>query len=40
LTGRSSFMPASSSGLGLRLLLRQMGFSLDKCVFYMHINFP
>jgi hypothetical protein len=33
-------MPASSSGLGLRLFWRPMGFSLDKCVFYMHINFP
>ncbi len=33
-------MPASSSGLGMSLLWRQMGFSLNKCVFYMHINFP
>ncbi len=33
-------MPASSSGLGLRLLWRLLGFSWNKCVFYMHINFP
>jgi hypothetical protein len=33
-------MPASSSGLGLRLLWRPLGFLLNKCVFYMHINFP
>ncbi len=29
-------MPASSSGLGLRLLWRPMGFSLDKCVFTVY----
>ncbi len=33
-------MPASSSGLWLRLLWRPLEFSLNKCVFYMHINFP
>jgi hypothetical protein len=33
-------MPARSSGLGLRLLWRPLGFSLNKCVCYMHINFP
>ncbi len=33
-------MPARSSGLGLRLLWRPLGFSLKKCEFYMHINFP
>jgi hypothetical protein len=36
---RSSFMPARSSSLGLRLLRRPLGFSLNKCVCYMHINF-
>ncbi len=35
-----SFMPASSSGLGLRLFWRPLGFSFNKCVFHMHINFP
>jgi hypothetical protein len=40
LTGRSSFMPARSSGLGLRLLWRPLGFSLNKYVCYMHIYFP
>jgi hypothetical protein len=40
LAERSSFMPARSSGLGLRLLWRPLGFSLNKCVFYMHVNFP
>jgi hypothetical protein len=36
LTGRSSFMPASSFGLGLRLLWSPLGFLLTKYVFYMH----
>jgi hypothetical protein len=31
--------PARSSGLGLRLLLRQVGISLNKCVCNMYINF-
>ncbi len=33
-------MPSRSSGLGLRLLWRPLGFSLNKCVFYMDIKFP
>ncbi len=33
-------MPASSSGLGLRLLWRLLGFSWNKYVCYMHIYFP
>jgi hypothetical protein len=33
-------MPARSSGLGLRLLWRPLGFSLNNCVCYMNINFP
>ncbi len=37
---REVIIHASSSGLGLRLLWRPLGFSLNKCVIYMHINFP
>ncbi len=33
-------MPASSSGLGLRLLWSPLGFSLNKYVCYMHIYLP
>jgi hypothetical protein len=33
-------MPARSSGLRLRLLWRPLRFSSNKCVHYMHINFP
>ncbi len=40
LTARSSFMPARSSSLGLRLLWRPLGFLSNKCVCYMHIYFP
>ncbi len=32
-------MYARSSGLGLRLIWRPLGFSLNKCVIYMIINF-
>jgi hypothetical protein len=32
-------MPARSSSLGLRLLWRPLGFSSNKCVHYMHINY-
>ncbi len=38
LTGRSSFIPARSSSLGLRLLWRPLWFLSNKCVYYMHIN--
>jgi hypothetical protein len=30
-------MPTRGSGLGLRLLWRPLGFSLNRCVCYMHI---
>jgi hypothetical protein len=36
---RSSFMPARSSSLGLRLLWRPLGFLSNKCVYYMLINY-
>jgi hypothetical protein len=39
LDGRSSFIPARSSSLGLRLLWRPLGFLSNKCVYYMHINY-
>jgi hypothetical protein len=32
-------MQARSSSLGLRLLWRPLGFSSNKCVYYMHIKF-
>ena len=38
-TGRSSSTPARCSSLGLRLLLRPVGISLNKCVCDTHINF-
>ena len=38
-TGRSSYAPARSSGLGSRLLWRPVGILLNKCVHNIHVNF-